>query len=120
MDESAHFTYFQWEDKFATDEKPYYCLMDIPDDFPRANFKTQQGPRQEVHDIRHDPDHYALDSHAFVMRKHCLQVTSFDDVTVQSQYLPRMEELIRAELGPEIEVVFFDWRVRSQHCRGAR
>lgn len=111
MDEVARFHYIQWEDKFASQEKPYYCMMDVPADFPKANFKTDQGPQQVVKDMRHDLGEFSLDRNAFVMREHAMPITSFDKDTVEATYLPSLETLIKQELGQQVEIMFFDWRV---------
>jgi hypothetical protein len=111
MDEVAQFHYIQWEERFASQEKPYYCMMDVPADFPKANFKTDKGPVQAVEDMRHDLSRFSLDSNAFVIREHAMPITSFDNSTVEATYLPSLEALIKQEFGKDVEVMFFDWRV---------
>ncbi|KAK4504223.1 hypothetical protein PRZ48_005139 [Zasmidium cellare] len=99
IEERAQFKYFRWEDKFAADVKPYFAMMDLPEGFPHTNFEGETGPVEHITDIRHDPGAYDLDQNGFVIREHVLRDQAFDEAGVADVYLPKMEKLIKDELG---------------------
>ncbi|KAJ5679286.1 7 alpha-cephem-methoxylase [Penicillium macrosclerotiorum] len=108
----TRFNYFKWDPKFEF-EKPYFMLMDTPEDFPQCNYDEEPGPIESVHDIRGQFERYNLDDNGFIARVQPLATTNFVDETVKSLYLPSLEKLLKDNIGSECELFWFDWRVRS-------
>ena len=108
------FNYFQWKPMFR-EEKPYYLYTDPPPGYPNANFSTQPGEAETVHDVRGREKEFNLDDNAFAFARqeypHSLK--DLDEVTIKTQYLPSLEVMIRQLLQQDCEIFWFDWRVRS-------
>ncbi|KAI1408034.1 putative 7 alpha-cephem-methoxylase [Hypoxylon sp. FL1857] len=111
-DALAQFNYFQWKPIFLN-EKPYYLYTDPPEGCPNANFSTAPGATETVHDIRGREQKFNLDDHGFALRHQEFPIEIVTDVTIQKQYLPSLEVMIRELLQEECEIFWFDWRTRS-------
>ncbi|KAM5343508.1 hypothetical protein ACJ41O_012045 [Fusarium nematophilum] len=111
-DARAQFAYFQWSEKF-NEEKPYYLYMDPPKGLPTSNFSMLQGAAELVHDLSQNAQDFNLDDHGFMVAQQSLCVDKFDQETVERDYLPSLEKVIRDAVGQEAEIVWFDWRTRS-------
>lgn len=110
----GQFNYFQWSPVFK-EEKPYYLYTDPPPGQPNANFSTQPGEAEIIHDVRGKEKEFNLDDNGFAFGRqdypHTLK--DMDDVTIKTQYLPSLEVMIRDLLQQECEIFWFDWRVRA-------
>ncbi|KAI1179090.1 putative 7 alpha-cephem-methoxylase [Nemania sp. FL0916] len=111
-DAVGSFNYLQWQDKFKT-EKPYYLYIDPPPGQPNANFVTSPGAPEIVHDVRGREHEFNLDDNGFAFARQEFPLCTVTDETIQKQYLPAMEVLIREYLKQYCEIIWFDWRCRS-------
>ncbi|KAJ5352053.1 7 alpha-cephem-methoxylase [Penicillium brevicompactum] len=98
MSTTAIFSYIKWDSKFEH-EKPYFMLMDCPDDFPQRNYESEEGPTEIVHDLRGQFEKFNLDDHGFVATTQQLVITDFNEETVNKSYLPSLEQLVRDVVG---------------------
>lgn len=108
----GQFNYFQWKQIFK-EEKPYYLYTDPPPGYPNANFSTQPGMPEPIHDVRGQEKKFSLDDNgfAFGFQEYPFSLKDVDEKTVKSQYLPSLEVLIREHLQQDCEIFWFDWRV---------
>jgi hypothetical protein len=113
-DTSTSFLYFKWEEKFRR-EKPDSLLMEAPPDFPSINFEYERGLVEVVHDLRGREADSDTDRHAFAVRRLPVVLSSFETTAFKAEYLPRVEELLKQEVGSSIEVFIFNWRVRRHN-----
>ncbi|KAL7791168.1 putative 7 alpha-cephem-methoxylase [Trichoderma afarasin] len=111
-DETVQLNYIEWQDKFAT-EKPYEVISEAPAGFPRANFSCSLAAPETIHDIRGREKLFNLQDHGFQIWKHDHTVDTFDKASVEQNYLPSLDILLKDVLGPGTETYFFDWRIRS-------
>jgi hypothetical protein len=116
----ATFKFLEWQDIYES-ERPYQILTAIPEEAPeqrRSNLKFQDGPPQEVVDIRDIEAQYSLDENGFQYITHhsALSPADFEDkAIVGKKYFEECEQILRKHLEDVTEVFFFDWRVRDQH-----
>ena len=108
----GQFNYFQWQPKFES-EKPYYLYTDPPPGHPNANFATAPGASEVIRDVRGKEHEFNLDDHGFAFATQKLPLENFTEEAIVSKYLPSLEVLIRNHLGQDCEIIWFDWRVRS-------
>ena len=108
--QSVQLNYFKWDDKFQT-TKPYELLVDVPDDFPSQNFTVAAGPLETIHDIRGEESDFSLDQNGFIIRKDALPLRNWTRETIERDYFPVVDALIRREVDDVDEVCLFDWRV---------
>jgi hypothetical protein len=118
-DERVSLRYFKWEDLFVT-EKPYVYLLDVPDGFPLKNFDFEDAPKQTIHDVRGRESSFNLDTHGFAIRSHTLSMTNFDRQSVEQEYFPEIERLLRQEIENVTDICIFDWRVWNTLYRCVR
>jgi hypothetical protein len=102
--------YLKWQDIYLT-EKPYLALMDVPEGVRRSNMLFEDGPVEEINDIRGREDQFDLDTHGFMIRKCPLQTKVFDRESIESLYLKEVESLIYQEIADVEKVVCFNWQV---------
>jgi hypothetical protein len=102
--------YLKWQDLFIS-EKPYEVFMDVPGGLPTSNFEVQPAPEQNIYNLRGYESEFNLDTHAFSVRSSPLGVAKFDKKTVEQEYLPEVEKLLRREVDDATQNLFFDWRV---------
>lgn len=110
MDTTTRLWYLKWDDKFHT-EKPYYLYIDPPKGLPVSNFTTSLGPVETVHDLRGREHEFNLDDHGFTVRHQQLPTGILNEDSIQNEYLPSLELLLRQTLGQQCEIIWFDWRV---------
>lgn len=110
MHEIARLNYIQWDPEF-TDKKPFEVHMDLPQEYPPKNFRVDEESYQIIEDIRGREGQFSLDDHGFCVKSHPLSLTNFDRETVEKQYFPQVEEILKAQLGSHVRVHIFDWRV---------
>ncbi|KAH8764190.1 putative 7 alpha-cephem-methoxylase [Diaporthe sp. PMI_573] len=113
----GRFSYLEWEDKFK-DEKPFYLFHDLPPGTSPSNFRTKKGTSEVVHNLRGIEDQFNLDQNGFSVMRQDFCLDTIDDHSVNSHYLPSLEVLLRDLVGPESEIFFFDWRIRSSSKSG--
>ena len=114
---TAKFGYLDWQDVYHK-EKPYELYLDVPDsaaDLRRSNlvFKELQ---HAVHDVRGSEDKFTLNDNGFIYRRHKNKLNDVmlrDRESVEKEYTPEIEDLIRSEIDGVDEIFFFDWRVSS-------
>ncbi|KAF2175361.1 putative 7 alpha-cephem-methoxylase [Zopfia rhizophila CBS 207.26] len=111
-DERVRLKYFKWKDLYEQ-EKPYILLMDVPDDFPSCNFEFEDGQLETIHDLRGRDVTFSLEDNAFKVVHFPTKQRNWDRASVQNDYFPEMEHLIRREISGVTDVFFFDWRLRS-------
>ncbi|KAJ4398415.1 hypothetical protein N0V85_006281 [Neurospora sp. IMI 360204] len=110
-DQNARLNYIQWEAKFRT-EKPYEFISQAPEGCPRKNFTLAASPEQTIYDIRGSEELFNLDDHAFQVVRQEVGVIPTDQKGIESDYLPKIVELLQS-IDPGAEVVVFDWRLRT-------
>lgn len=115
-DEVITFQYIVWQDLYLK-EKPFQLFLDIPSDAPDQRKTNIEFEHKEVvvQDIRANEETFSLDSHGFMVRRSGTLSSLVDMTTtsVESIYLPAVEEFLRAEVEGVDRVFFFDWRVGS-------
>jgi hypothetical protein len=103
-------------------EKPFRVYYEIPKSSPdqrRTNleFEEKEVPIQDLRKCG-SLDSYSLDKHGFAIRNFepSLPAQSYTDrSTVEEQFLPEVEKVIRSEIPDITAIYFFDWRV-CQDC----
>ncbi|PGH01872.1 hypothetical protein AJ79_07809 [Helicocarpus griseus UAMH5409] len=115
-DEKVRLNYFQWKPEFDK-VKPYELLVNVPDNFPTRNFTFNPGEVEIIHDMRGKEASFSLDRHGLCVRNDPLAITILDKQTVENQYLPGVDKLIRRVLEDVAEVFFFDWRLRTSDSK---
>lgn len=111
-------SFLSWQDLYAT-EKPFQIFIDIPKeaDDQRDNNLVFEKAMVKIRDVRHTSIDQSLDTNGFVYRKHKSRTTDFTQKeSVERDYLPEVECLLRKEMDNVDRVFFFDWRV-SLACR---
>jgi hypothetical protein len=109
--ERSKLNYLVWDDVFHQ-EKPYEVLSASPDGLKRKNFSMGPGMEETVYDARKDVSKYHLEDHGFELRTHELTLSTFDKASIEKQYFPIVESILRSAI-PEAEVFLFDWRVST-------
>ncbi|KAL1621774.1 hypothetical protein SLS54_005297 [Diplodia seriata] len=112
-DQRSQLRYIQWKEDFRR-EKPYQVLMDVPDGCPTSNFIVAQEPEQLIEDLRGQESNFNLDDHAFAIQNDHQRLTVWDKDTVETQYFPQIEEILKRAMGPSIKVYIFDWRTELE------
>lgn len=100
-------------------EKPFHILINIPPDAPdQRHTNLEYEDREEVfHDVRGKEQDFNLDDHGFTYRHHDFCFEEYENrAAVEANYLPKIEQFLRAEVQDVDKVFFFDWRVLSL-CR---
>ncbi|KAL8897523.1 MAG: hypothetical protein Q9207_007175 [Kuettlingeria erythrocarpa] len=98
-------------------EKPFQILIDIPEDVPDQRFTNLvYDAKEEIfHDVRGKEQEYSLNDNGFMYRQHNFGFDDYEDRSaVEAHYLPKIDQLIRAEVEDVDKVFLFDWRVRHQ------
>ncbi|KAI8634669.1 putative 7 alpha-cephem-methoxylase [Xylariaceae sp. FL1651] len=116
-DTIGQFNYFQWQDKFKH-EKPYYLYVDPPPGHPNANFTTAPGGTEVIRDVRGKEHEFNLDDHGFSFTRQKFPLAAVTDVideTIQKEYLPSLEGLIKDLVKQDCDIIWFDWRCRSSN-----
>lgn len=108
--ETAQLNYIKWEDKFET-EKPYEVLSEVPAGFPRSNFSCSPAAPEAIEDIRGREELFNLQDHGFQIWRHHHTMETFDKESIEHNYLPSLDSLLKEVFGSETETYFFDWRV---------
>lgn len=110
-DQQAQLRYFQWNPVFEK-TKPYELLLDnIPEDFPVTNFETSPEEAEVIHDIRGMEKSFTLENHGFCIAEQRLDISVFDQDTIEDIYLQQVEELLKGMMPDIHELFTFDWRV---------
>ena len=105
--------FLEWQELYEV-EKPFQIFINIPNDAEdrRDTNLVFKSVVLQVHDIRESSKDFSLDENGFMYRQHTTKTTSFTDRrTVDQNYLPEIEALLRRELDGVDRVFFFDWRV---------
>ncbi|KIW66777.1 hypothetical protein PV04_06072 [Phialophora macrospora] len=98
-------------------EKPFQIFINIPEDATdrRTTNLAFENVKVRIQDVRSfPPKHFLLDKHGFTYYSHRLEVGHIADrESVEQQYLPEMESLLKSTLESVDRVYFFDWRLRK-------
>lgn len=113
-DDQVQLRYIQWDEAFNA-IKPYELFAYSLPNLPRQNFKIKPEPKETMHDIRGHEKQFSLQEHGFSVRRHVLELASFDEVTVENQYFPQIKKLIQEEVEDVDEIFFFNWGVCLHH-----
>lgn len=102
-------------------EKPFRVFANIPKDAVDQRLSNLEFEHIEttIHDLREASFSPSLDNNAFKIREHFtrMDLAGYRDMaTVEQQYFPEIEQLLKLEDPSIHRVVFFDWRV-SMHSR---
>lgn len=97
-------------------EKPFQIFINIP-----AHVKDQrttnlvyEDVQVDVNDVRTYPTSFDLNREGFTYLKHRTKLQSFTQrATIEDQYLPEIEGLIRSNVENIDRIHFFDWRLRK-------
>lgn len=109
----ASIKYIKWQDLYER-EKPFQIFIDIPKDAVDQRYNNLEFENKEeiFFDVRGREQEFGLDDHGFTYRHHHFEFDDFEDRTsVESRYLPMVEQFLRNELEDVGKVFFFDWRV---------
>lgn len=105
--------FLDWQELYAR-EKPFQIFIDIPDDAEDQRssnlvFKNVQVP---LIDVRTIPDNFSLDANGFIFRNYKTNVSDISNrETVETAYLPEIENILREEIPDVDRIYIFDWRV---------
>lgn len=95
-------------------EKPFQIFIDIPKTAPDQRFTNLLYEEREetFRDVRGKEENFTLNDHGFAYYHHDF---GFDDYenreAVEANYLPKLEDFLRAKVEDVGKVLFFDWRV---------
>jgi hypothetical protein len=96
------------DDLYQT-EKPYLCLFETPEDFPKSNILLRKCKDLMIEDIRDCDSIVSLDTHGFAIM-HLKSKLSYDDfgdaVKVKGQYLHEVAEHLRCFTGASRVQIF--------------
>ena len=98
-------------------EKPFQILIDIPKTAPDQRYTNlvYEDKEETFYDVRGKEQRFSLDDHGFTYRHHDFEFDEYEDRdSVEANYLPKIEQFIRAEVEDVDKVFFFDWRVRAK------
>lgn len=112
--ESVPLTYLKWIPLFEK-EKPFVYLSEVPkySEDPRQSNFVFHSVEVPITDIRGQELNYSLDDHGFTYRQQKINFDSFrEEEAIEQEYLPRVVDLIYAEVEGADEVQIFDWRMR--------
>lgn len=96
------------DDLYQT-EKPYLCLFETPEDFPKSNIRLSKCKDLKIEDIRCCNSAVSLDTHGFAIMplKSKLSYDDFGDaVKVKGQYLHEVAEQLRCFTGASRVQIF--------------
>jgi len=96
------------DDLYQT-EKPYLCLFETPEDFPKSNIRLSKCKDLRIEDIRVCDFAFSLDTHGFAIMplKSKLSYADFgDSVKVKGQYLREVAEQLRCFTGASRVQIF--------------
>ena len=105
--------FLKWQKLYEV-EKPFQIFINIPEDAEdrRDTNLMFESISLKIHDVREQSRDFSLDDNGFMYRQHTTEVNNFTDrKTVDENYLPEMEGLLRKEVDGVDRVFFFDWRV---------
>lgn len=106
--------FLKWQ-KLYEIEKPFQVFINIPNDAEdkRTTNLVFEDVNVQVSDVRKfAPEHFTLDRHGFMYRKHNFTENHVADrEAVEGLYLPEMETFLKSQLKDVDRVFFFDWRV---------
>ena len=113
-DEMVTLQYARWDEIFQY-EKPYQIISDFEHQgkvLRNTNLQYGFGQRETIHDIRNNESQYTLDEHGFAVCINETRVNNFKDFkTIENEYLPEIERLLKKEVEGADDIFFFDWRV---------
>ena len=112
----ATLRFLDWQELYYK-EKPFQIFIDIPEDAvdQRSSNLVFKNVEVPLRDVRTIPDRFSLDSNGFVFRKHKTNISDFADrETVETAYLPEVENILREEMEGVDRIFVFDWRVSQQ------
>ncbi|KAH8173483.1 hypothetical protein LIA77_07738 [Sarocladium implicatum] len=111
----ASFKFIKWLELYKT-EKPFQIFANIPDDAKDqrlSNVDFEEEPTR-VTDIRGCEGDYSLDANGLAVVKHESRTSDFTNrETIENDYLPEVESLLREQLEGVDKVFVFDWRLRK-------
>ena len=111
----ASLKFIEWQSLYEK-EKPFQVFLNLPPDATdkRTTNLVFEDIFVEVTNVRSSEDNFSLDRNGFEYLVFPTQVKDFDArQTVEEYYLPEVESMLRQNLGStDIEIFFFDWRVR--------
>jgi hypothetical protein len=113
FDEEASFQYLDWQDLYNI-EKPFQVFSaEVPDDpdTRTTNLVFKNGPLEHIHDARGRESEFTVKDHGFAFRESTTALREPSLESVEQEYLPQMEKLIKSELQNVDRIFFFDWRV---------
>ncbi|KAJ9650774.1 hypothetical protein H2198_009929 [Neophaeococcomyces mojaviensis] len=113
MDQTAIFTYLDWQE-FYHYEKPFQVFSAISNDSSStSNLRFKDGLPEIVHDVRGQEYEFNLNINGFAFSRHAFQAAWFTNASnIVNLYLPQMEQLLRQNIQDIDRVYFFDWRIR--------
>ena len=121
----AYLSFLHWQDIYEY-EKPFQVFIDIPKDAEdqRDTNLVFERVRLTINDVRGILADLSLDANGFMYRRHSMKITNFPSrKSVEQNYLPEIEELLKCEVEGADRIFFFDWRVSegpgSPHFDGA-
>ncbi|KAK3988948.1 hypothetical protein QBC44DRAFT_397215 [Cladorrhinum sp. PSN332] len=119
MATTARCTFLRPLDLYKT-AKPYWLFIGKPDharDIETTNVETEIR-EVNVSDVRGREDGFVLDEHGFQFIKHDIAFQAFDDqARIVSEYLPRVERVIKDCIPHVTRTLVYDWRLRKEIAR---
>jgi hypothetical protein len=100
---------FLSRDDLYQKEKPYLCLFETPEDFPKSNIRLSKCKDLRIEDIRGCNSAVSLDTYGFAIMplKSKLSYDDFSDaVKVKGQYLHEVAEQLRCFTGASRVQIF--------------
>lgn len=113
QDVTTYLNFLQWQ-KLYEEEKPFQIFINIPEDAEdqRTTNLVFEKVSLQIHDVRGRSNEFSLDTNGFMYRRHTTEITSFSDrQSIDEDYLPEIEALLRQEVEGADRIFFFDWRV---------
>ena len=110
-------SFLHWQDLYER-EKPFQIFTNIPEDAEDQRDTNLVFKREcvSVYDVRGLLRNTSLDTNGFIFRKHTLKNGNFHDRnSIEQNYLPEIETLLKSEVDGADRIFFFDWRVSERH-----
>ena len=116
-DTQVSLSFLHWQELYER-EKPFQIFTNIPEDAEDQRDSNLVFKRETVliRDIRGLSEMFSLDTNGFIYRRHTLKnIDSYDRKSIEQNYLPKIEKLLRQAVEGIDQVFFFDWRVSERY-----
>lgn len=109
-----HITYLAWQDLYDK-VKPYQVLMDVPPGRDKSNLVFEEGPKEDIVDIRGRESEFNMDDNGLMVKTCKFDIGEYNTETLEGEggYLEQVADLIRETVEVSDEVVCFNWQVCS-------